>query len=167
MRAAFIGMFLLNLAAAWLSPALLPDPAAVHFRADGLADGWMAPMTNAALLTGLDVLVFFSLQLPPQLLRLPARWINLPNKDYWLDPARRPQARALLRVRLDAFGVALFGFLLAVNLLLIQANRVSPPRLDLRGFFPALGGFLAFSVAWSVSLHRAFRRTGDDAGTDP
>ncbi len=158
MRAAFIGMFLLNGAAAWLLLPLLPEPAAVHFGADGLADGWLPRRVHAELLTGLNVIVFLALQIPHRLLRLPARWVNLPRKEYWLSPDQLPQAQALLRAYMETFGVAIFLFLLAVNLLLVQANRVCPPRLDLRWFLPAVGGFLLFTAGWTVAVCRAFRR---------
>jgi len=158
MRAAYLLAFTASLAAALSSLFLLPARVAVHFGPGGLPDGWGSSTTHVAFLVGLHLILFGVFFFGHRLvLRIPPRWVNLPHKDYWLAPANRARAAARLRVFLDAFGAALFLFLLAVNLLSIQANLREPIRLDMRLFWPVMLAFAVFTVVWVAASYRAFR----------
>jgi len=158
MYAAFILSYVANMVLAIASWFVLPAQAAIHFGLGGAPDGWASSRSSTLLMLGMRTIVFCALYVSPRLLmRVPRRWINLPNRDYWLQPAHRVQAVVRLRQHLWHFGTALFVFIFLVGLLTLRANPSDLVRLDERLFLTALGVFLLYTVYWTVSLLRAFR----------
>jgi len=91
----------------------------------------------------------------------PSKWINLPNKEYWLLPVNQSHAIEKIRGFMWHVGVAAFLFFLAVSLLTLQANIENPVCLNETIFFPVLGVFLIYTVCWIVIYYRAFRLPRD------
>lgn len=163
MRTLFILTFLANVGVTLLSLAVLPSRVAIHYGADGLANGWAPNYVNALLMTGTHVLLFCALYFGHRLaLLFPPRWIHLPHKAYWLSPANKPRTLEKMQALLWRLGAALFLFLFIVGLLSLQANRAQPVRLDQRVFLPALGAFLAYLIGWTLVFCRAFRIPGQN-----
>ncbi len=162
MRRLLVLAYLANLILALVAYVLLPAQVAIHFAWRGAADGWTSRLASTLLVMGLDTLTFLSLWLSPAALRrLPAKWINLPHRAYWLSPVQREPTIARLSERLWAFGAALFLFLLVVGLLTLEANLADPVRLDERLFLVALAVFLLYTLYWTLALVRAFRPPKD------
>ena len=165
MRTLFILAFAANLALAAVSMAVLPDRVAIHFGLGGRPDGWAPAWVNALVFAGMDVLLFVSLFFAPRwAFAFPDRWINLPNKAYWLAPDHRAEAQARMARAMEAFGSALFLFLGVACALVIRANLSDPVRLDERAFLTALGLFFGFTAVWLVRLFRAYRIPGKGNG---
>ena len=75
----------------------LPQRVASHFGIDGRADGWMSKDTFILTMCGSMVLLTLIAWSAGWVTKmLPARWINLPNKQYWLADDRREQTLAFL-----------------------------------------------------------------------
>lgn len=91
-------------------------------------------------------------------LRNPKAVINLPNRDYWLAPERRPATVEFIRVQLMRFGTAMLVFVCYVHWLVVQANERSPPRLAGSAFVSAVAVFIGFIVIWIALHYRRFRR---------
>ncbi len=158
MRVALTLSFTAHLMLTLVSALLLPERVAIHFAWSGAADGWASRLDSILLTLGLDTLLFLTFWLSPALLRrTPVKWVNLPNRAYWLSPERREATIARFSQRLWAFGTALFLFLLAAGLLTLEANRSDPVRLDQPLFFVATGIFLVYTLFWTVALVRDFR----------
>ena len=108
----------------------LPERMASHFNGAGAPDGW----SSKASFFGLQAFVVsvvaacFAI-LPAWIQRLPARLINLPNKDYWLAPGRRPATMARVGAALTWFGCAVLTFILAIAWLVIRFNLGLDPVL--------------------------------------
>lgn len=165
MRKLFILAFIANVAVTLIALAVLPDRIATHFGADGRADGWAPNYVDALIMTGVHVLLFISFYFSPQLmLMFPAKWINLPNKAYWLQPAVLPRTKAMMSTLMRQFGFALFLFLLVAGLLSLQANMARTVRLHLTVFYPAVGAFLIYTVWWTIVFFRAFRLPNEKDG---
>ncbi|MET0068424.1 MAG: DUF1648 domain-containing protein [Candidatus Thiodiazotropha sp.] len=158
MRTSFIASFLANLVLAILSLVMLPDRVAIHFGQGGMPDGWASNLTSTLIMLGLHTLLFCSLYFSPRLLvSAPAKWISLPNRDYWLKPEHRAQAVAILSQQMWQFGTVLFLFMLFVGLLTLKANLSDPVRLDEVPLIVALVIFLVYTAYWTFALLRAFR----------
>jgi hypothetical protein len=158
MRAIFLASFLANVTLALVSSIILPDRIAIHFGQGGIPDGWATNLTSTLTMLGVHSLVFCSLYFSPRLLTaVPAKWISLPNRGYWLRPEHRSQAVEKFCRHIWQFGTALFLFMLFAGLLSLKANLSDPVRLDEGLFFIALVIFLAYTGYWAVTLLKAFR----------
>ena len=162
MKLLFILTFIANVVLTLISLAMLPDRVAIHFGADGMADGWAPAYVNALLMTGIHLLLFFSLYFSPRLMLLfPAKWINLPNKEYWLAPRNQSRTMEKISSFMWRFGTAMFLFLFVITVLTLQANLSEINRLNLNTFLPALGVLLGYTVWWTITFFRAFRLPSD------
>jgi uncharacterized membrane protein len=141
---------------------LLPDRLATHFGVGGRPNGWMSKQdfvvfylltlaVTSGVLLGVSVIVRL----------LPPRWINLPNKDYWLAPERREQTLRSIGREVSYLGIVLGAFLIAVNHLVIRANLEGGAVLDERALFGCMGVLIAVMVLVSVRQWVRFRHAGN------
>ena len=158
--------FLFVLAAAggfvWLSSNDLPAIMASHFGPGGNANGFVRRDAYAVPMLALVVLVPLLVASGALLVSvLPLRFINLPNKQYWLAPERRGETLEALESLSLRFAVVLTVFLCFVHWLVVRANSVQPPALPENWFFAGLAVFGAVTLAWVVNLFRRFGRIPD------
>lgn len=157
-RATFILCYVANVILAVVSLAILPERVAIHFGWGGMPDNWASSSFNTLFLIGLQTVLFLTLYFSPRLVGIvPARYINLPHKEFWLAPENRARFQAKFTALMHCFGAALFVFLFAVGWLSIQANLSQPVRLQERPLFILLALFLAYTLAWVVVFFRSFR----------
>jgi len=141
------------LAGAW---GELPVEVAVHFGADGVADGW-GPKSSILWICGLvSVVVLVCFHVPAVLIRwMPRRLLNFPNKAYWLAPERA----ASTVVRLQASMLRMGNISLAAGLMftsgLLDANLAEEQKLSWL-FIPCLLLYVAGVILWAFSLQRRF-----------
>ena len=142
----------------------LPERLASHFDAAGRPNGWQTKQqffTLALWMAGLSAVVTFLL---PQLIAvLPAEFINLPHKGYWLAAQRRRETQRYLRAKLTWFGCAILFVLLYGTTLSIEANLPGNGRFDSRAMLRVLVGFLLLLFAGTVVSLRHFYRLPEDA----
>ncbi|HEY2560007.1 MAG TPA: hypothetical protein VGI48_09905 [Caldimonas sp.] len=143
----------------WWSSGGLPDVVASHFIAGGGADGFLRRSEYTAFMLALVALVPLLLRLAGTLAgRLPARFVNLPNKQYWLAPERK----AATLSSIASFGTwtsyATLALLCAVHGLVVHANAVQPPHLDEAPLIGLVAVYLGALFAGTlVVLSRFFR----------
>ena len=137
----------------------LPERVASHFAADGMATSYMTRQAYLLFTIGLVVLLpaFVGIVIVVAARHFP-RFVNLPNRDYWLAPERREATISFLTAH-SAWLAALFAtFAFAIHLLLIRANRAVPPRLESGPFLALMLVFSIVVVIWISALARRFRR---------
>lgn len=157
-------MFVLSVVVNAGSLFILPPSVAIHFGADGVADGWASKEFNALFSLGLDLLfLVLIVGMPHLVVKIPPRLVNLPNKDYWLAPANRPATQAKMISLMSEFGVALFGFLALLGILTTWANLSAPVQLNLKAFFGVLAIFGICIAYWCIKLYVVFRIPGSGA----
>ncbi len=157
MRALLLLVYAANLAVQFAAWRMHPGRVPVHFGPGGRADGWGDSATHAlgqAVLLTLYLLLF--LGLPAGLKRLPAKWISLPHRDYWLAPERREETRGRLAGLLHRFGIVFFLFFLGLAGLVLQARARTPPQLDLSRSLWLLVLLVAYVTVWLRAFWRAF-----------
>ncbi len=158
MRIAFVLSFFANVLLALASLAILPSEVAIHFGAGGVADDWAPSWFNTLFWLGLDVFIFGSFYFSARLISItPAKWINLPNKGYWLTPENMPRLDAKMSRGMFHLGTAVFVLFFVLGVLTIRANLSSPVRLDERVFWPVFLLFMAYTLAWTVAFYRSLR----------
>ena len=157
-RATFILCYVANVILALVSLAILPERVAIHFGWGGIPDNWGPNTVNTLFLIGLQTVLFLALYFSPRMaVIIPAKFVNLPHKEFWLAPENRDRFQAKFSAFVHRFGAALFAFLFAVGLLSIQANLSQPVRLQERPLFVLLALFLAYTLAWVIVFFRGFR----------
>jgi hypothetical protein len=145
---------------------ILPPRVAIHFGVNGMAGGWGPNYSNALIFLVTNVFFFFTIWLSPRLIfMLSPKWINLPNKGYWLRAENKAQTNAKLSSLMWEFGTAFFLFFFIAELLVIQANLSQPVKLDQKLFLSALIVFLIYSVYWCIRLYRDFRLPRETSGS--
>ena len=139
--------------------SLLPEVAATHFNAAGMPDGFGARRTHVITVAiVVVVLPLFFAMLPGALAALGSSLVNIPNRTYWLDPARRKSTADFLRSHCAWFALIVAGFLVYIHWLVVRANQLATPRLSpahLGVATCALGIALAI---WIFRLCVRFRR---------
>ena len=137
----------------------LPHQVAGHFAISGLANGFVARELYVAVLVGSALLL-------PALIA-GALWLavnhypdglNLPNRDYWLAPARRAATTAYLTARAAWLAALLALLALGLHLLVLRANHLAPARLDPASLAALVAAFAAALTAWLGDLNRHFER---------
>jgi uncharacterized membrane protein len=157
MLAGFIMVFIANVVLSLVSFVLLPSRVAIHFGPGGMANNWAPSYVNTLFFIGTNTFLFLSICFTPRLVFMfPPKWINLPNKDYWLRLENKARTVAIFSSLMWEFGIALFLFLFVVELLAIEANLSQPVRLNEKIFFSALILFLLYTAYWCIRLLRAF-----------
>jgi uncharacterized membrane protein len=141
------------------SGSFLPPLVASHFSAGGAANAFMPRATylgfTCVLLVGLPLLIALITSLSSV---LPARFINLPDRDYWLAPERQGETLAYIRKHGAHFGLMLTAFLCFVHWLVVLANARSPALFPEYLFFVGMAAFLVGLVIWLGGFIAHFRR---------
>lgn len=143
----------------WLYPQL-PERLATKFGAGGGVTGWSTragwltvQMVSLGLTAGLMVGLRFGLRW------IPARFINLPHREFWLAPGRAEASLAALGDYVLTTGLGLLAFLVGLQHLAMRANLGPEPRLG-GAFWVLLAGLLAVLGGGLVWLYWRFWRPG-------
>jgi hypothetical protein len=137
----------------------LPLKVASHFDISGRPNGWMSRGGEVEFTLGMALfLPIFTVGMLGGAKWIPARFINIPHRAYWLAPERRgATARVLLHYGLWLACLTVL-LLTGTHELIVQANTSGDSyRLNGGGMSLVLGGFLAGLVIWSILLKRRFR----------
>lgn len=140
----------------------LPERVATHFGFEGRADGWMSrsayqifeialPLVIGLIFTGTSALVRF----------VPAKYVNLPRKDYWLVPERRALTAAMIRSRMTWLACLMTLFFGGLHVLTLEANRVLPAQLPMGGLLMVVIAFLISLMIWVILLLMRFAEPGE------
>jgi hypothetical protein len=136
----------------------LPPRVASHFGVAGQTNGWMSRDGYALFILGFGTL--FPMFIVASLAWLPhvmSRGVKLPNRDYWLAPARRGETLAALEAFGGWLGCLLVLFIAALHYTILEANTSVPPQLPATLLWTVLGGFIAATVAWQALFYLRFR----------
>ncbi|HXN08392.1 MAG TPA: DUF1648 domain-containing protein [Candidatus Acidoferrales bacterium] len=136
----------------------LPSVMASHFDISGAPNSWMPKSAFFGLFC--FIYIFYAAlfwALPHLLMVSPPSLINMPNKSYWLAPARREITAHLLGDHMAWFGIALTVFLIAGCQLVIVANLPGHSGNLGPWVWWLLGIYLTFTLVWLIRLVRSFR----------
>lgn len=135
----------------------LPETMGSHFSLSGEPDAFMSKagfFGFMALLGGGTVALLFAM--PRVILRLPARLINLPNRDYWLaNDARRVEALSRLSSVLAWMAMATAALLVLATELAVRANLYQRP-FENGPFLVFLGVYFVVVIGATVWKLRSF-----------
>jgi hypothetical protein len=149
----------LAIAGGWLAFrwSALPPEIASSFDLEGRPRDATSRESFAVLMlaTMLAVALVFG-ALAAWLPRVPSRWVNLPDKEYWLAPERFAETMARVTLFLDWMGVAMGAFLCVLFVAILEHAVSGGGRLA-PWWLAALGLHVAFTIAGLVWLNAPFR----------
>ncbi len=121
-------------------------------------DGWAPVWFHVLIFLGIQLVLFVTIYFGSRMsLGLHGRWVNLPNKAYWLREENLPRAQEMIASAMMEFGTAMMLFLFVVGILTVKANLSDPVRLSNAFFWPAFILFMAFVVYWCIKFLFLFR----------
>lgn len=134
----------------------LPPVMASHFGPGGVADGASSKGLFFLLYGTILLVVLVSLLGSVVLMeKLPLKYLNLPHKEYWaegrMDEARKRMSAVMWQM---AAGTML---LMAATLELVIHANIQRGNLNENLMWLLLGGYLVFTLVWTVNLLRTFR----------
>ncbi len=149
----------------------LPEHVATHFDWAGHPNGWMSRAAHLKILIalGLGAPVFIA-AICYATRFIPAAFVNIPNREYWLAPERRAQTSTKLFRHGILLAAIMTAFITGVHLLIVGANLavrpgVSPTAAEtVYADFVApashalIGAFVVAIAVWTVALVLEFRR---------
>jgi serine/threonine-protein kinase len=142
------------------SSSRLPLRVASHFDAAGIANGFMPRseyvMFMAVISLGIPVLLVLVTVMLPFL--APSR-LRIPSRDYWIAPQRLAQTQATLATGGLVMSYIVAAFMVGVQLLVLQANARTPPRMDLAILYAMLALLVVAILFWQFLLWRRFQAT--------
>jgi hypothetical protein len=136
----------------------LPERVASHFDARNAANGFMTRDGYQIFMLGFAIVLPAFLAAGIGLLpRALPNAINIPHREYWLDPKRKQETLDALSAHGAWLGSLVALFIAAMHHVLLIANRASPQHLPAGLFTMVLVGFVAAIVLWAASLWLRFR----------
>ena len=138
---------------------LLPETMASHFNGAGQPDGYQSRSAFFALcaaVLALNVAIFGGFGVLFR--KLPSKWFNLPNRDYWLAPERRDETIETISSQMEWFGAATLALYLYVIQMVLETNQTSSPGLDPPSMFLVIGLYLLFSAIWTIRFVLRFQK---------
>jgi uncharacterized membrane protein len=143
----------------WSYYSQLPEVMASHFDAHGIANGWQSKSAFFSVFIMVGVLAaVLGFVLPRIITRIPAQFINLPNKQYWLSPEHATETQEFLLTFFAWFGCALFVMLISAFDFALQSNLHPESRPDISRLWITLAGFLAFVAVRTIRMISKFLR---------
>lgn len=137
----------------------LPETVAIHFDANGAADGWMS-RENYRFYVLLSVaglpllLVWFMAGLP----RLRKGRGQVPNCEYWFADDRRRSTEAFLLQHACWLGTLTLAVIYGMHISIIRANATSPPFLATDRLLTMVLIYLIGLFWWAAAFLRHFKK---------
>jgi uncharacterized membrane protein len=152
-----IAVGLLGIAQSLYFYTKLPDKVAIHFGSSGIPNNWVSNETNLVIGVCLHALLLsFFLVIPFLINKLPIRFVNLPNKEYWLSKERADTTVSLIGGFLYILGIAFIIFFIILGYFTFHANMSTPVILNESAVWGIAVCLLLFTVGWLFLFYRKF-----------
>jgi len=164
----FASVLLLYFGFVYWTADKIPTRVATHFGSNGQANGWMSH-SNYLLFLSLTpfVLMLLFKGIAWMTRHLPARYINIPRREYWLAPERRATTVDYICAWLTVLQCLLLLFFAMSDYFIILANRVDPPRISTNTVLLQAVGFLIALLAWTTAFLLRMNNLGESNLSQP
>ena len=137
----------------------LPERVATHFGIDGTPNGWMSRDKYLLFMTGIGVgLPLFFAVLGFVNKFIPTRFVNFPNRNYWLSPERKQESCLFISRQMIWFGCIMVLFFAGIQYSIVKANQSSPVKMPGELFWSFLIGFLVVMALWTIAFLLRFSK---------
>ena len=136
----------------------LPARVASHFDGQGFANAFMSRWDYLWLMAGLGfgipLLMVLVLVVLPHF--TPTR-LRIPSRDYWIAPRRRTATLRTIATSGLVIASIVTAFMIAMHLLVLQANNRAPPQLDNTMLYTLIALLVIAILVWQLILWRRFQ----------
>ena len=140
----------------------LPDKIAVHFDANGAADGWTSRETYRVFallaLSGLPLLLVWIMGGLPRLTKGRGQ---IPDYEYWFAGDRQQLTQNFLLQHACWLGTLTVAVIYGMHLSIMRANSISPPSLAMDRLLTMIFIYLFGLVWWMAAFLRHFKKPAD------
>ena len=147
------------LAYVWMNADRLPERVATHFTLEGEADDWMPRTEHLWFMTcagvGVPLIVVAAFLV---IRKVPARFVNLPYREYWLAEERRPSTTAWMTRAGLWLGCGITLGMGVLHELMLRANQHAPATLDSGPVFLVVAIMMACAVAFVIAMVLHFHK---------
>ena len=135
----------------------LPEYISSNFDGSGNPQAWTSKR-SFFLISFIIMLIptFMFLFMPKLMSKFPDRFLNIPNRDYWLANERRDQTFEKIAKYFEWLLVGVITFSIIVTQMVINANIGADKKLS-NYFLVALIGFLIYIIAFVIKFFITFR----------
>ena len=138
----------------------LPEKVAIHFTADGVANGWTSRENYRvfilSFLIGLPSLLFWLMAGLPRLTNGNGQ---IPNRDYWFAQERRHATESFLIAHAFWLGCMTVAIVYGMHIAIVRANAITPPVLATDRLVTMVVVYLFGLGWWFATFLRHFQRT--------
>ncbi len=135
----------------------LPDEAAVHFNVYGEVDSYAGKdvllVVNLMVVISIGIVFFL---IGKFIHKIPTKWLNLPNKDYWLRPERKEYSLNKTKDISYIFGAATILYLDVLFYEIYKANQMPEPKLGSLSYI-SLIIYILFSTFIIIKYYKDFK----------
>lgn len=145
----------------------LPEKIAIHFDANGVADGWTTRETYRifalSTLAGLPLLLVWIMAGLPRLTKGRGQ---IPDCGYWFAGDRQQLTETFLLQHACWLGTLTVAVVYGIHISILRANAISPPLLATDRLLTMVFVYLLGLVWWTAAFLRHFknRRINDGRG---
>ena len=140
----------------------LPEKIAIHFDANGAADGWTSRETyrvSALLaLSGLPLLLVWIMAGLPRLTKGRGQ---IPDYEYWFAGDRQRLTETFLLRHACWLGTLTVAVIYGMHVSIMRANAISPPLLATDRLLTMVFVYLLGLVWWAAAFLRHFKKQAD------
>jgi predicted Ser/Thr protein kinase len=126
----------------------LPERPVSHFNMSGEANAWMNRSTYLMVSAAIPLIFVGMAWLASRSVWWWPGVVNLPRRDYWLAPERLADTAALIFHRMLWLGCLQTIFFFRIHVMVLAANRASPPHLPSGPFLVWIIAFLMMVMIW-------------------
>jgi hypothetical protein len=127
-------------------------PSWLHFGAEG--PRWIFIAISGAILVLIAVAALTSVRVLKQ---QPEKFVQIPNRDYWMSPLRKDQTLDSIASRIYLLGAVKFTADAIFIYVAVRSNLVGTSELDPNLLFFLAGGFLMAKIALAAQLFWRFQ----------
>ncbi len=143
--------------------AKLPETLATHFNMAGQPNGWTGRAGFIATMGAIEAFFVIGAFLFTRFAaRIPTSALNIPNRDYWMEPARRSDSLKFVWSHILWIETITLAFLIVVAEVVFRSNLTGGTPALPGDFFYVLVVFVV-TIGWlAIRILLRFRRHGLD-----
>ena len=137
-----------------------PNNVAIHFDSNGIPDSWTNKNINFLIEAFIYLLItgiFFSI--PLIIKNTPSKFVNIPNKQYWLAPERKTYTSEMISNTLCWVGVGLNFFFIILGFIVLKTNMLRNVVLDNSIVYILLLALTVYMSIWLIKLYIRLKKT--------